>query len=242
MKKEEIRYVSVPLHILQTLHKDKKDCLNKIVAYELFKRVSKGETLEEAVASLGFPYGEWAEIYLITGQAIGDYVKENKDPTPHLKVSNLSNFYNEDKTTRELDYLACDLACKSIYGKYKYKVTNYDFILTRMLGFSKSIPEELESHLEELKMRFTRPNGKTSNHKMRNLIEELEVNNFRVLMLSESTTKIKMKGILIGNPAKTTYEEMYEYLQNRKMSNKKKKLKEKKLTAIEKNRGSNFEP
>lgn len=236
------RYISVPLHILQLLHKDKRECLHKALAYEVCKLVDKGYQPEEAGDYLGINLGDNDIKYLAEGKKIKEKVEELNDPTPHLKLQNLINFLSEDKTVRELDILACDIAGKSILGKHKQTITNYERLLTRMMGFSTKIPEKLEPHLLALKDRYTRKNGELSKHKMRGLVEDAEIAGFRLLMLTQKDTKIAMRGFCLGDNSKTDYGQMKDYCLRRSKSYKRKKLREKKQSAMEKNQGKDFNP
>lgn len=76
--------------------------------------------------------------------------RRDKCPMPMIKKDTAFDFRDHKKSEFDIAQLTGFLACKSIIGQAKYKITNKDLVVARMLGF-KSQRDVKVSHLSKQK-------------------------------------------------------------------------------------------
>jgi hypothetical protein len=146
------------------------------------------------------------------------------------KLSMLEEFKNKKKTEKEwLEFLGF-LAVKSILGTKKYYIANYKLVLSRMLGFKSyehlenaQLNAQLNEDQKLMFLHFTRidkaNNERVINQdKMKRLLNHLE-DNWKVINYSRF-----MKGFYIAMKGKTTYETLAKKCEERRETNRLKKI------------------
>jgi hypothetical protein len=137
-----------------------------------------------------------------------------------IKMSMLDEYINKKKTEKEWYLLLCFLAIKSILGKKQFTKTNYEHILSRMLGLS-SRKDGKKSELNESQLKlisqFTR-NKVIAQDKMKRLMDKLRAN-WHITLYGRFT-----RGFYISIEGRKSEEELMFICEDQRETNKIKEL------------------
>ena len=154
-KVNEHRYISFPIWLLRSGHKDINKVLNDILAYGVYYNalesalndkskvlMTEGAKFLKVDVKSNEQLKEWQtigeQIYTLQKGAVT--LKNKSYPISTIKVSMLESLIRENrmqpKKEKQIEIILCYLAIRSILGKRKCIKSNNKHVLSRMLGYA----------------------------------------------------------------------------------------------------------